>query len=84
MRPNSRGQQRLVRTLRGFTTYVYAVPAGLFPKVLEASYLYSFKTCIGTVLPDDLILVHEFADHYSLQPRKEMTVDGENRPLISK
>lgn len=31
---------------------------------------------IGTLLPDDLILVHEFGDHYSLQARTEMTVEG--------
>ncbi|KAK2749687.1 hypothetical protein FQN57_005910 [Myotisia sp. PD_48] len=28
----------------------------------------------GVDVPRDLILVHEFADHYSLQARKEMTV----------
>lgn len=32
--------------------------------------------CIGTEVPSDLILVHDFKDHYSLQPAKEMTVDG--------
>jgi hypothetical protein len=31
---------------------------------------------IGTGIPNDLILVHEFKDHYSLQPREEMTVEG--------
>ena len=30
----------------------------------------------GTELPNDLILVHEFDDHYSLQARQQMTVDG--------
>ncbi|KAJ5580250.1 uncharacterized protein N7459_006235, partial [Penicillium hispanicum] len=30
----------------------------------------------GIVLPDDLIIVHEFGDHYSLQARQEMTVEG--------
>jgi hypothetical protein len=32
---------------------------------------------VGTGIPDDLILVHEFKDHYSLQPREEMSVDGQ-------
>ncbi|OXV11237.1 hypothetical protein Egran_01002 [Elaphomyces granulatus] len=41
------------------------------------------STCIyaipaGVELPDDLILVHEFGDHYSLQAAKEMTVDELN------
>ncbi|KAI3201815.1 hypothetical protein CBS147311_4803 [Penicillium roqueforti] len=59
MRPNSRTQQNLVRTVKawgGLTIYIYAIMA-------------------GTHLPDDLILVHEFRDHYSLQARKEMTVE---------
>ncbi|KAF5120365.1 hypothetical protein E5D57_013719 [Metarhizium anisopliae] len=30
----------------------------------------------GTGLPDDLVLVHERSDHYSLQPAVPMTVDG--------
>jgi hypothetical protein len=30
----------------------------------------------GTILPDDLILVHEFRDHYSLQARTVMIVEG--------
>ncbi|KAK8931643.1 hypothetical protein VCV18_000168 [Metarhizium anisopliae] len=30
----------------------------------------------GTRLPDDLVLVHERSDHYSLQPAVPMTVDG--------
>ncbi|QLI68643.1 uncharacterized protein G6M90_00g053790 [Metarhizium brunneum] len=30
----------------------------------------------GTLLPDDLVLVHERSDHYSLQPAVAMTVDG--------
>jgi hypothetical protein len=33
---------------------------------------------IGTTLPDDLILVHEHSDHYSLQPAKEMSLSGNN------
>lgn len=31
----------------------------------------------GTQLPEDLIIVHERADHYSLQPSREMTLAGE-------
>lgn len=34
------------------------------------------EICVDTLLPDDLILVHEFGDHYSMQARKEMTVEG--------
>jgi hypothetical protein len=36
----------------------------------------------GTELPDDLILVHEFRDHYSLQARKEMIVEGRSFSLM--
>lgn len=62
MRPNSPAQQNLVRTFRGSTIYVYAVPT-------------------GTELPEDLILVHEFGDHYSLQARKEMSIDELNAKI---
>ena len=31
----------------------------------------------GTALPDDLLLVHERSDHYSLQPAESMTITGE-------
>ncbi|KAL4786792.1 hypothetical protein BJX76DRAFT_354795 [Aspergillus varians] len=39
------------------------------------------STCIysvpeGAPIPEDLILVHEFKDHWSLQAREEMTVDA--------
>ncbi|KAJ5724005.1 hypothetical protein N7488_002040 [Penicillium malachiteum] len=33
----------------------------------------------GVPLPSDLIIVHEFGDHYSLQPRREMTVEGNTK-----
>ncbi|KAF9889436.1 hypothetical protein FE257_007338 [Aspergillus nanangensis] len=80
MRPNSPGQQHIVRRIfRGSSPiYVFAVPAGssppealgVFPPFIDQRYI-----CTGTVLPDDLILVHEFGDHYSLQAREEMTVE---------
>ncbi|KAL1974700.1 hypothetical protein VTN31DRAFT_4904 [Thermomyces dupontii] len=56
MRPNSKGQQRIVKDFKGDVS-VYAIPEGV-------------------ELPEDLILVHEFGDHYALQPSKEMTVEG--------
>lgn len=35
----------------------------------------------GTELPEDLILVHEFRDHYSLQARRGMGVDDLNEKI---
>lgn len=35
-----------------------------------------FLCLAGTELPEDLMLVHERTDHYSLQPAKEMTLTG--------
>ncbi|KAI1078583.1 hypothetical protein F5B20DRAFT_547651 [Whalleya microplaca] len=32
----------------------------------------------GTELPEDLLLVHERSDHYSLQPARSMTIDDLN------
>jgi hypothetical protein len=34
----------------------------------------------GIPLPEDLLLVHEFKDHYSLQPAREMSLDGRMVP----
>lgn len=31
----------------------------------------------GTVVPEELLLVHEHLDHYSLQAGREMTLFGE-------
>ncbi|KAM5467027.1 hypothetical protein MauCBS54593_005647 [Microsporum audouinii] len=62
MRPNTPKMQRVVGTLRGSSTYIYTVPAGIR-------------------IPEDLILVHEFKDHYSLQAREEMTVDDLNSKI---
>ncbi|KAL4954096.1 hypothetical protein BDW69DRAFT_194310 [Aspergillus filifer] len=45
------------------------------PRALNAA------TYQRTPLPDNLILVHEFRDHYSLQPREEMTVDDLNASI---
>ncbi|RDW70458.1 uncharacterized protein DSM5745_07969 [Aspergillus mulundensis] len=62
IRPNTPKMHRLVGTLRGASTCIYSIPAGVY-------------------LPDGLILVHEFKDHYSLQPRVEMTVDDLNNRI---
>ncbi|RSM03313.1 hypothetical protein CEP52_007461 [Fusarium oligoseptatum] len=35
----------------------------------------------GTTLPDDLLLVHERSDHYSLQPAMKMTIDDLNSKI---
>ncbi|KAI2611995.1 hypothetical protein GGR54DRAFT_338782 [Hypoxylon sp. NC1633] len=35
----------------------------------------------GTTLPDDLLLVHERSDHYSLQPARTMTLDELNTTM---
>ncbi|OQE40037.1 hypothetical protein PENCOP_c006G08969 [Penicillium coprophilum] len=65
MRPNSKTQQNLVRTAN--------------PR--DGHNIYVFAIMVGTVLPEDLILVHEFRDHYSLQARKEMTVEELNAKI---
>lgn len=36
---------------------------------------------LDTPLPEDLVLVHEKGDHYSLQPAREMTLAGWLAPL---
>lgn len=31
---------------------------------------------LGTDIPEDLLLVHERTDHYSLQPARSMNING--------
>ncbi|TPX21691.1 hypothetical protein DIZ76_015653 [Coccidioides immitis] len=47
----------------------------------KGSTVYVYSVPAGTELPDDLILVHEFGDHYSLQASREMTVEELNAKI---
>lgn len=81
MRPNSPYQQSLVSTrFRGTELIVYAVAKGKFNPYynhdLNAFVKLGVLSFIGTDLPEDLLLVHERSDHYSLQPAAPMTIDG--------
>ncbi|DAA75528.1 TPA_exp: hypothetical protein A8136_1602 [Trichophyton benhamiae CBS 112371] len=57
------------------------------PKMQQnAASLRGSSACIYTLdagirVPDDLILVHEFKDHYSLQARNIMTVEDLNAKI---
>ncbi|GBF66430.1 hypothetical protein TMEN_9150 [Trichophyton mentagrophytes] len=57
------------------------------PKMQQtAAGLRGSSVCIYTVdagirIPDDLILVHEFKDHYSLQARNAMTIEDLNAKI---
>ncbi|KAK2773961.1 hypothetical protein FQN52_005569 [Onygenales sp. PD_12] len=68
-------------------TYIWPNGASLRPNTkrlqevvrrIRGDSHYVYRIPAGTPLPDDLILVHEFRDHYSLQARKEMTVEDLN------
>ena len=48
-------------------------------KLKNAVTVYSFLP--GTPLPDNLLLLHEHSDHYSLQVREPMTFDEYNHAL---
>ncbi|KAK5242842.1 hypothetical protein LTS06_011249 [Exophiala xenobiotica] len=39
---------------------------------------YENSAIPGTTLPEDLILIHERGEHYSLQASREMTLAGKN------
>lgn len=74
MRPNSPYQKLLVEKLfKGHDVRVYAVPKG----ILKPCYNHQRLTHQhpGTHLPENLLLVHERTDHYSLQPAQDMTLD---------
>ncbi|QSS59405.1 hypothetical protein I7I51_08840 [Histoplasma capsulatum] len=40
------------------------------------------SVCIYSVPADDLILIHEFGDHYSLQAKKEMSVEAKSLTVL--
>ncbi|THC92161.1 hypothetical protein EYZ11_008376 [Aspergillus tanneri] len=40
-----------------------------------------YSVPLGTKLPDDLTLVHEKGDHFSLQPTREMTLEEFNSKI---
>ncbi|MCJ1249704.1 hypothetical protein MMC30_006930 [Trapelia coarctata] len=48
-------------------------------KTFHGSNIVIFAIPQGTQIPDGLILVHGFADHYSLQAAKEMTLQELNK-----
>jgi hypothetical protein len=73
MRPNSPALQNLIRSFRESSPYIYAISAGFVVSCIISKRILNE---VGVELPDDLILVHEFGDHYSLQAAREMTVDG--------
>lgn len=75
MQPLGKTQTRLVKRFRGSDVVVYAVPEGMF-SFCKTSNRVELIALQGTPLPDDLILVHEHSDHYSLQPSVEMSVTG--------
>ncbi|KAL4941592.1 hypothetical protein BDV06DRAFT_235991 [Aspergillus oleicola] len=77
---------------KALNAFTYKPPNGASmrpntPKMhLLANILRGDSACIysvpaGIPTPDNLILVHEFRDHYSLQPREEMTVDNLNASI---
>ncbi|PNY27841.1 Uncharacterized protein TCAP_02242 [Tolypocladium capitatum] len=74
MRPNSPYQQSLVSwRFRGSAVIVYSVPEANYRR---DAYPNANNRGKGTRLPDDLLLVHERSDHYSLQPAIPMTIGG--------
>jgi hypothetical protein len=76
MRPAGETQTRLVEKFKGKNVIVYAVPEGTCIGNLEYTIESSLMPLTGTVLPEDLILVHEHGDHYSLQPAVEMPLSS--------
>ncbi|KAL4799668.1 hypothetical protein BDV19DRAFT_234378 [Aspergillus venezuelensis] len=53
----------------------------ILTSILRGNSACIYSVPAGTPLPDNLILIHEFRDHYSLQPREEMTVDDLNASI---
>jgi len=74
--------------MRSITQRFYSPQAVVF-SVAPGSLRYFFTgpstQCLSTdtPLPEDLVLVHEFKDHYSLQPAKELPLDGSVVPSFN-
>lgn len=62
------------RHTKGLTLSFMQYPKVRFPECIPPDY----SNIAGTELPDGLVLVHEFYDHYSLQASNEMTLAGEH------
>jgi hypothetical protein len=77
MRPNTAALHYIVRMAKRDPVFVYSVKAGLlYSRARVQRRALTEDALTGVELPADLILVHEFRDHYSLQARREMTVSG--------
>lgn len=75
MRPNIPYQKQVVLNIfKGNDVLVYSVPAGMFSMFPPSLSTHSFTR--GTPIPNDLVLVHERSDHYSLQPAVQMSLEG--------
>ncbi|KAK4151342.1 hypothetical protein C8A00DRAFT_17241 [Chaetomidium leptoderma] len=81
-----------VRPTDDFTQYHHPNGASMRPegKVLtglvdnfKGNNVMVYKVPKGTSVPEDLLLVHEHTDHYSLQPRVQMSVEDLNAKLDS-
>lgn len=67
-------QNQLVHSFRGSNVVVYAIPAGIYNEIDRFEGELTFSP--GIQLPNDLVLVYEHSDHYSLQAAKEMSLQG--------
>ncbi|KAK5995918.1 hypothetical protein PT974_04337 [Cladobotryum mycophilum] len=55
----------------------------LISRLYKAQNLVIYAIPAGTRLPDDLLLVHERADHYSLQPARDMGLKELNNQVTN-
>ena len=86
MRPNSRYQQSLVTwRFRGDNVIVFSIPKGKPHRLTRTTWVRIRILTImeDTNLPEDLLLVHERTDHYSLQPAVRMSLDSTYLHLLN-
>lgn len=79
MRPNTQAQKDLVENYTGSQVVRFSIPQGKLDSFHKKLFISKFA---GTKLPEDLTLIHEKGDHNSLQPAKEMTLEGKSNNLI--
>lgn len=84
MRPDGPTLQEIIRGFRGRNTTVYRLPEGLYWVAAFEALLMLWRDNgeIGTKLPEQLVLLHEHSDHYSLQTTEPEELKGKQRPHI--
>lgn len=80
VRPKGPSMAEVVREFKGKNTTIYRLPKGEC-LLYEPYRLILIKVTQGTELPEDLVVLHEHADHHSIQCTRPMKLEELNEAL---